>query len=551
MTRKRFARAVHLRAAGGKKPYGSGANFPSRPGQWDSPPKRDPAGGNWPRSQPGAGWPKPLNKSDLASESPPERDPLFESLLDPEPTHKRNKPKTSKKPVVDKLQESKQKYYFESAQPAAGEYDVFAHLLENETLSKYAAQAEVEWFDAKRLEAESKTMTMFPPAGVIQELLYDSLIDTEGKRWRETVTPSNIRILLVLLQVSELDVEYARYLEYFHTSLTLTPADGIHLVAVSREKPSSNRKISRKLNLRFPLLSDEQGALSGLFGTANKPHLLIFYRERTPSGIEGWYFDRCARAEIPSKLMDNALAYARQLMEQRQSAKTTSLKSAGPNRASATMSSSGTAPSAQQGAPGSPSGPSATAPYTAASEPPTTGATRPRMSEKDAKTFEGLPSPKPGPTQPQQATRGSINETVKQSMATPRTLSPKETPKRDAYVPRNVAKGRLVLNHSTNLEGLVPVLERLANNDLIRKIVPGRLYPARSNAERLSIRVTVPVAGGWKLVARKGTQVQDVFITLDGVSAAGSSGSNRVSHQPSSSLTKEQLEQLIEEAITG
>eukprot|EP00166_Cyanidium_caldarium_P003876 ctg_3797.g439 len=35
------------------------------------------------------------------------------------------------------------------------------------------------------------------------------------------------------------------------------------------------------------------------------------------------------------------------------------------------------------------------------------------------------------------------------------------------------------------------------------------------------MRVTVPVRGGWKLVARKASQVQDVFVTMESADAAG------------------------------
>ncbi|KAK4529510.1 hypothetical protein CCYA_CCYA01G0367 [Cyanidiococcus yangmingshanensis] len=544
---KRSALKIRLGSAGGRNLDENSPNFQRRQDRQDFTPKPGAAGGGggggWPGTGPAGSWPKPLNKSDLGADT--QRDPLFESLFDPKPANKRNKPKTSKKPVVDKLQASKQKYYFDNVPSAADEYDVFAHLLESESISKYTAHAEVEWFDTKRFEAESKSMKVFPSATEIQDLLYDSLMDTEGKRWRETVIPSNIRILLVLLQVSEIDVEFARYLEYFHSSFTLTPNDGIQLIVVTREKPTTNRKTMRKLNLRFPLLSDEQGALGRLFGTGNRPHLVVFYREKMPSGIDGWYFDRCARAELPSKLMENVLEYARKLLEQRQQAKMATVKGAGSSTASTSGSPLAPANVTQQAVPISKTGPSASSAVSAS--PPQSSMTEAppqRSSERGSALPKEMPSRGARTAQPLQPATEDTSEYVKQTAAPSKPMSWTRTPSRDTSSPRNESKGRLVLNHSTHLEGLIPVLERLAKQSGIRKIVPGRLYAARSNAERLSIRVTVPVAGGWKLVARKGTQVQDIFITLE--------NPNRTdADEPAPLMTKEQLERCVEEATAA
>ena len=77
---------------------------------------------------------------------------------------------------------------------------------------------------------------------------------------------------------------------------------------------------------------------------------------------------------------------------------------------------------------------------------------------------------------------------------------------------RRALSARIVLTHSTHCDQLISALEKLANVPEIHSIVPGRLATARGNAEQLDLRVTVPVRNGYKIIARKGTQVQEVFI---------------------------------------
>lgn len=77
---------------------------------------------------------------------------------------------------------------------------------------------------------------------------------------------------------------------------------------------------------------------------------------------------------------------------------------------------------------------------------------------------------------------------------------------------RPAAKARIVLNHSTHVPGLLDALECFASDPNIKTLVPARLATVgKSNAEHLTVRVTTPTAQGWKLLARKGTQVQEVF----------------------------------------
>lgn len=72
--------------------------------------------------------------------------------------------------------------------------------------------------------------------------------------------------------------------------------------------------------------------------------------------------------------------------------------------------------------------------------------------------------------------------------------------------------GRLVWNHSTHIPGLIPVLERLTKLDGIQTITPGVIGRAKGHAPRMQLRVSVPIRGGFKVIARQGKTVQEVFI---------------------------------------
>jgi len=48
--------------------------------------------------------------------------------------------------------------------------------------------------------------------------------------------------------------------------------------------------------------------------------------------------------------------------------------------------------------------------------------------------------------------------------------------------------GRLVLNHSTNIEGLIPILQKLALENNIKTITPAVISRARGSSSKLIIR---------------------------------------------------------------
>ncbi len=72
--------------------------------------------------------------------------------------------------------------------------------------------------------------------------------------------------------------------------------------------------------------------------------------------------------------------------------------------------------------------------------------------------------------------------------------------------------GRLVWNHSTHLQGLIPILEKLSQQEGINTITPGVISRSRGHCPHLKLRVSVPIRGGYKVIARQGKTVQEVFI---------------------------------------
>jgi hypothetical protein len=74
------------------------------------------------------------------------------------------------------------------------------------------------------------------------------------------------------------------------------------------------------------------------------------------------------------------------------------------------------------------------------------------------------------------------------------------------------SKGRLVWNHSTHLPGLIPILERLTLKMGIQTVTPGVINKVKGHIPHMTLRVSVPIRGGFKIIARQGKTVQEVFI---------------------------------------
>ena len=75
--------------------------------------------------------------------------------------------------------------------------------------------------------------------------------------------------------------------------------------------------------------------------------------------------------------------------------------------------------------------------------------------------------------------------------------------------------GRLVLNHSTNIEGLIPILQKLALDINIKTITPAVISRSRGRSSKLIIRLSVKTINGYKAIPRKGKTAQEVFISTD------------------------------------
>jgi hypothetical protein len=72
--------------------------------------------------------------------------------------------------------------------------------------------------------------------------------------------------------------------------------------------------------------------------------------------------------------------------------------------------------------------------------------------------------------------------------------------------------GRLVINHSTYIEGLIPVLRKLALEPGIDTITPAVISRVRGRSQGMRLRISAPIKGGYKLMARRGSSAQEVFV---------------------------------------
>lgn len=75
--------------------------------------------------------------------------------------------------------------------------------------------------------------------------------------------------------------------------------------------------------------------------------------------------------------------------------------------------------------------------------------------------------------------------------------------------------GRVVITHSTYLEGLIPVLQQLARRPGVDTVTPAVISRVRGRSPGLRLRVSTPITGGHKLLARRGSSAQEVFVVTD------------------------------------
>lgn len=73
-------------------------------------------------------------------------------------------------------------------------------------------------------------------------------------------------------------------------------------------------------------------------------------------------------------------------------------------------------------------------------------------------------------------------------------------------------KGRVVVTHSTYIPGLINLLEKLATYPEIQTITPAVISRVKSNSPKMRLKVSVPITGGHKLIARQRKSAQEVFV---------------------------------------
>ena len=66
-----------------------------------------------------------------------------------------------------------------------------------------------------------------------------------------------------------------------------------------------------------------------------------------------------------------------------------------------------------------------------------------------------------------------------------------------------------------DIEGLVPLLQKLALNINIKMITPAAISRVRGRSSKLIIRLSVKTINGYKAIARKGKTAQEIFISTE------------------------------------
>ena len=111
--------------------------------------------------------------------------------------------------------------------------------------------------------------------------------------------------------------------------------------------------------------------------------------------------------------------------------------------------------------------------------------------------------------------------------------------------------GRLVLNHSTNIEGLIPILQKLALNLNIKTITPAVISKVRGRTSKLEIRLSVKTINGFKAIARVRGRSAKLIIrlsvkTINGYKAIARKGKTAQEVFISTDLSKDQLKHIID-----
>lgn len=72
--------------------------------------------------------------------------------------------------------------------------------------------------------------------------------------------------------------------------------------------------------------------------------------------------------------------------------------------------------------------------------------------------------------------------------------------------------GRIVLTHSTYIDGLIKWAKSFSNKEGIKTITPGVLGRTKRRVNQLTIRISRDTREGFKLIARNGNSYQEIYI---------------------------------------
>lgn len=75
--------------------------------------------------------------------------------------------------------------------------------------------------------------------------------------------------------------------------------------------------------------------------------------------------------------------------------------------------------------------------------------------------------------------------------------------------------GRIVLTHSSYIEGLLDWANTLAKKNGIKTITPGVIGRTKRKVDKPTFRITRKTERGYKLIARFGKTYQEVYIVCD------------------------------------
>ena len=75
--------------------------------------------------------------------------------------------------------------------------------------------------------------------------------------------------------------------------------------------------------------------------------------------------------------------------------------------------------------------------------------------------------------------------------------------------------GRLVLTHSTFIDGFLSWAKKVSKNSQIKTVTPGIIGRTSSNSNKFCVKVSRKISTGYKLIARKGKSFQEVYVVTN------------------------------------